>query len=79
MPPIESLTSVRLKEQWHAIYPSAERTLCLEQADTTAVGRRYPPTCSICIALAKDLDAIDGAIPSHWRTMVTTAQGELRR
>ncbi len=40
---MDTLTSVRIAGEWHAIYPRARRTLCLivgEQA-LHAIGRRY--------------------------------------
>lgn len=66
---MDTLTSVRIAGEWHAIYPRARRTLCLivgEQA-MRAIGRRYAPTCRSCVRASRVMERLTrGSIPRHW-------------
>lgn len=69
----ERLTSERLDGEWHAIYPTASRTLCGLQFDmaTRRRGRRCAPTCPVCLAATAAFDRIDGSAPERWRHLLT--------
>lgn len=66
MPPRELLTSQRIGALWHAVYPSAERTLCGLAKQPSLPGRKWPPTCPVCAETARAFDEIDGSCPPHW-------------
>lgn len=65
----EKLTSVRLQDGlWHAIYPTATRTLCGRVTSKhRGPGRKWPPTCATCAAVAVAFHRIDGSAPRHWK------------
>jgi hypothetical protein len=65
---IELLTSIRIGQVWHAIYPTADLTLCGLAAVLLAPGRRQPPTCGRCSVQSRRFDRIDKSMPERWRT-----------
>jgi len=74
LPPREILTSQRGTDGlWHALYPSATKTLCNRDALPLTKGRRYPPTCGVCAKTARRFDRIDGTAPAHWRPEAVAA------
>lgn len=65
----EQLTSELIGGRWHAVYPTAGRTLCgLQMPDARKHGRRYPPDCGVCSLAARRFERIDAeTIPGYWK------------
>ena len=64
---VEQLSSRFLDGEWHAIFPSAGRTLCLRAAPPRSAGRCWTPTCAVCLRKARAFHSIDPVLPPHWK------------
>jgi hypothetical protein len=65
----EKLGTVRIDGVFHAVYPTAERTLCLlERPDAGKLPDLWglTPTCFECLLVTDAWNHIDHAAPVYW-------------
>ena len=73
----EVLTAVWMDGAWHAIYPTATTTLCLQRCTARGTTEAFP-TCETCARVAVRMHEIDKSCPASWKSQIEEIQDERR-